>query len=92
MTLMWFSTAPCIGLIAPQGDGTRSGVLPIALGVFRSLRLYPDEELAAASEAALVGCGALLYPRAAPLHLPAAITTQAKAWGFGDGEGSPGAT
>lgn len=39
--------------------------------------------MAAASQRALAACGALLYPRAAPLHLPHAVTGQARAWGVG---------
>lgn len=64
-----------------QADGTRSSALSIAVVAFRSFRSHPDKNLAAASEQALAGCGTILYPRAAPLHLPHAVTDQARAWG-----------
>lgn len=69
------------GRVLPQADGTRSGVLSIALAAFRLFRSHPNKDLAAASQLALAGCGAILYPRAAPLHLPHAVTSQARAWG-----------
>lgn len=64
-----------------QADGTRSGSLSVAIAAFRSFASHPDQRLAAASQQALAGCGAVLYPRAAPLHLPHAVTSQARAWG-----------
>ncbi|CAM9677067.1 unnamed protein product [Ectocarpus sp. 6 AP-2014] len=68
-------------LMTPLADGTRSGSLSVAIAAFRSFASHPDQRLAAASQQALAGCGAVLYPRAAPLHLPHAVTSQARAWG-----------
>eukprot|EP00904_Undaria_pinnatifida_P010339 jgi/Undpi1/6435/HiC_scaffold_20.g08916.m1 len=68
-------------LMTPLADGTRSSGLSIAVTAFRSLRSHPDQHLAAASRQAQEACGAILYPRAAPLHLPHAVTSQARAWG-----------
>lgn len=74
-----------------QADGTRSGSLSIAIAAFRSFgSSHPDQPLAAASQRALSACGAVLYPRAAPLHLPHAVTSQARAWGVGASSSSAG--
>lgn len=71
-----------------QADGTRSGSLSIAIAAFQSFVSHPDHRLAATGRRALAVCGAILYPRAAPLHLPHAVTSQARAWGGGVGAGS----
>ncbi|CAM9707217.1 unnamed protein product [Choristocarpus tenellus] len=68
-------------LMVPLVDGTRSGCLPLAVAAFRACRSHSDDAVVVASQVGLAGCDVLLHPRAAPLHLPHAITHQARAWG-----------
>ncbi|CAM9614304.1 unnamed protein product, partial [Discosporangium mesarthrocarpum] len=68
-------------LMVPLSDGTRSGCLSLSVTALRACRSHPDVSVATASLVGLAGCDTLLHPRAAPLHLPHAVTHQARAWG-----------
>jgi hypothetical protein len=58
---------------APLSDGTRSSLAPIAIPAFEAMKGSGDERVVTAALSGIVAVQSLLAPRAAPLHVPAAL-------------------